>query len=435
MSKNRVIAMRSGKALTVNVNGQSYYANFETKEESVEAYKEVMSGDKSNEDIERVKKFMSPSYRCDVDLNGILQKDRMGNYYLGNTQFPLPGLLLERFKEHLEDGITVKPLANFWRLLMLNPNEHVKKDLFRFMEHFRMPITDNGYFIGYKSVAFKGEKDRSLGIFISQQYVNKKAAGRSVEDCFVVESSEQGYYQLMTEKEIEEHNDQLVGLNYDHYVERTIREYLQEKFPSEFVLLGDHRGKQEDFFVAKGNLVPKEEDLKDLILSELAPTIHGNLGDMFHNLSSMFDYESPVFTDWHTQKSTIELGQPVSMDMKDVDKDPNSSCSTGLHIGTPEYTSSFGHGERQYILACLVNPMNVGAVPYDYDCQKMRVSEYLPYAICEMEDGQLKELETNYFEEDYINFEKEILETKLEAVDLDEEQELLIRERLVILES
>lgn len=43
----------------------------------------------------------------------------------------------------------------------------------------------------------------------------------------------------------------------------------------------------------------------------------------------------------------------------------------------------------------------------------MRCCEYLPYSICEFEDGVMKEIDTKYFEEDYINYEVKELEALL----------------------
>ena len=35
---------------------------------------------------------------------------------------------------------------------MLNPADHVKRDLYNFMDQYEFSITDSGYFIAYKSV-------------------------------------------------------------------------------------------------------------------------------------------------------------------------------------------------------------------------------------------------------------------------------------------
>ncbi|MDC6350722.1 hypothetical protein PP178_04095 [Zeaxanthinibacter sp. PT1] len=435
---NRIIAMRSGRELTVNINGKSFFLYFEEDEKSIEAYKKVLEfkQNPTDESVEKLQKFVSPSYRMNFDLNGVLQRNRRGEYFMGNTEYPLPQLILDRFKEHLEHDLPLEPLRNFWTLLMLNDNDQVKSDLFKFMENFKMPITDNGYFIAYKSVAFKGEKDKDLGIFVSQQYVTHKAAGIEISDKNVVKLRENSF-QIMDSKELEEYTENAIDVAYDDYVVDHIKEWIQENYPKEYILMEDNRGKQEDFYHAAGCTIPSKEILAERILQSEYPDFEvlGSLEDMFKGISDLFDYESPVFTDWHTRSAHIELGKPVSMPMEEVDRDPNRTCSSGLHVGAPGYVSTFGgYGMKTYILACLVNPMNVGAVPYDYNGQKMRVSEYLPYAVCEFQEGKIMELDTEYFEDDYINFEKELLETKLEELQDEEENEeamSLIKNRLV----
>jgi hypothetical protein len=56
-----------------------------------------------------------------------------------------------------------------------------------------------------------------------------------------------------------------------------------------------------------------------------------------------------------------------------VDDDANSACSFGLHVGTWDYASTFGHGAT---LTVRVDPANVVSVPHDCNTQKIRTCEY-----------------------------------------------------------
>jgi hypothetical protein len=53
-----------------------------------------------------------------------------------------------------------------------------------------------------------------------------------------------------------------------------------------------------------------------------------------------------------------------------VDDDPESTCSTGLHVCSFEYLRSFG-GQRTML--CQVDPADVVSVPIDYQNTKVRV--------------------------------------------------------------
>jgi len=436
--KNTVIATRSANQVHTIINGTSMYVTLEDKEKAVELYKEILQRKDSgtDEDMDHLLKLLSPQYKLDVDLKGTLKRDRIGNYYLGGYSRALPGKLLEVFRENIEDELPIENLVNFWKLLMLNPDEHVKDSLFMFMDRFKMPITDNGYFIAYKSVAWKGEDSRQLGVFVSQKYVEKKASGRNIEDLYVVERN--GDFRLNTIEELSETLDAIMDELKDATLTENAEIYLNDNYKLEWKLasraLTTHEDIQE-FALSKGWDMPTDLQIAKKIVQESDVENHGLLTDLFKNITSMFDFDTPTFTDWHTKNSTICLGEPVTMPREETDNNPNNTCSSGLHVGAPGYVSGFGYGEKNYIIACLVNPMNVVAIPHDYNFEKMRCCEYLPYAVCEFEDGNIKELNTNYFEEDYINYEVEILKDKISEIDdsTDEgkEQKSIMSQRLV----
>ena len=67
------------------------------------------------------------------------------------------------------------------------------------------------------------------------------------------------------------------------------------------------------------------------------------------------------------------LGATVSMPRESVAHDPGQACSTGLHVGTPEYARGYAQGA---LLKVVVNPRDVVSVPTDAGGEKVRVSEY-----------------------------------------------------------
>ena len=176
-------------------------------------------------------------------------------------------------------------------------------------------------------------------------------------------------------------------------------------------------------------------------------TYEGVLEELYTSIIAGMNYDTPTFTDWHTRRSTIVLGQAVSMERESCDNNPSNTCSSGLHVGAPGYVSGFGgRNNSNYILACLVSPMNVVAVPYDYDFEKMRTCEYLPYAICKLnDDNSIREVDTRYFEDDYTAIEEKTLNEMLKeyegldnitgmdiSVDELQERKLLLKDRLVM---
>lgn len=67
------------------------------------------------------------------------------------------------------------------------------------------------------------------------------------------------------------------------------------------------------------------------------------------------------------------VGNVVEMARSDVQHDPSEGCSVGLHVGTWDYASRFGHGST---LKVEVNPRDVVSVPTDCSWAKMRVCRY-----------------------------------------------------------
>lgn len=65
-------------------------------------------------------------------------------------------------------------------------------------------------------------------------------------------------------------------------------------------------------------------------------------------------------------------GSVVSIPRSEVDPERDSACSTGLHIGTRSYATSYGNK----LIIVKVNPRDVVMVPRDSGGQKMRVCRY-----------------------------------------------------------
>jgi hypothetical protein len=67
-------------------------------------------------------------------------------------------------------------------------------------------------------------------------------------------------------------------------------------------------------------------------------------------------------------------GDVVTMPRSEVEHNPSSGCSRGLHVGTWNYASDFAQGE---VLEVVVNPRDVVSVPHDCNAQKLRTCRYV----------------------------------------------------------
>ena len=74
------------------------------------------------------------------------------------------GSISKRILEFMSKGLPFEPLVNFLNNLMENPSMQSQKELYDFLEHEHLPITEDGHFLAYKAV--RGDfKDKYRGVF------------------------------------------------------------------------------------------------------------------------------------------------------------------------------------------------------------------------------------------------------------------------------
>ena len=95
--------------------------------------------------------------------------------------------------------------------------------------------------------------------------------------------------------------------------------------------------------------------------------------------------EENVFTDHHSHKFRIKVGEMVTMDRNKCDTVQENTCSTGLHIGGKGWLKRNYYGDTG--LACLVNPADVVAVPPLDNYGKLRTCAYLPMEIIHYDEN------------------------------------------------
>ena len=81
------------------------------------------------------------------------------------------------------------------------------------------------------------------------------------------------------------------------------------------------------------------------------------------------------FKDMYTGMFDNSPGTIVKINRFEVDEDPNTTCSHGLHVAAKSYIPHYGGG-RGKVIACKINPADVVAIPTDYKNAKMRCAGY-----------------------------------------------------------
>jgi hypothetical protein len=85
------------------------------------------------------------------------------------------GSISKRILEFMSKGLPFQPLVNFLNNLMENPSMQSQKELYDFLEHEHLPITEDGHFLAYKAVRsdfkdkYRGVFDNSVGQIVKMQ--------------------------------------------------------------------------------------------------------------------------------------------------------------------------------------------------------------------------------------------------------------------------
>lgn len=381
---HNILFFKNDDRVTVYLNGEHRQIVPESDDElqTIIGLVKAAKQDPTDENIKELREFISPSARF-LDIDGI-EKTRTGTYYIQGTNAVVPKQLSSKIKEYSDLGIDPTPLFNFAKLLAVNPVDNVRNDLFKFAEKYAFPITDNGLFVAYKSVLVKASFDISAAKKISNMYLAVVGRRENPEDYCV----------------LSHRSTKALDIELNEYKEEAIKDFAEFVY-DEVVDVDEYIGTSQEEIIAE-------------IHTEIGVT---TLKESFKNmLAYSEDHKTSLFTDVYSETMSIKLGEPVRIDEEKVDRDPNSACSTGLHVGSPEYVKWYGgHDEKTVRIACLVNPANVRAVPHDESFRKMRVAEYFPFAIVELGDsGDPEPIESGFFESDYFDHINDNLDQMLE---------------------
>lgn len=354
-------AIKVGNVVNISIDGKLHKKNCGTPKEADELFRLVLTAKEnpSEANLKAIRLYLNERTRIAL-MAGLEADNESGEVFLAGFSTPIPDDLVAVIKEYHENGYPLDAIVNFWKLLMINPDKRVRTDLFDFIRTHDFVLTDTGYMVVYKAVAYKQKQKNDLAEFVTNQYLFVRKEWKCSPNKYMVYKNCAGDY----------------GIS-------------------------------------------KTETVENWNLEEKEVEILGNLGGMFRNLDNLIEGNDTVYTDKHTKKMSIRLGVPATKERKECDADYRNECSNGLHVGATKYVETFGDSSDA-VLVCLVNPANVVAVP-EHDHSKMRVCEYFPIALATYDGKKIDIIEQSYFESDYKTYEEVELQKLIAKVQANEQ--------------
>lgn len=142
----RMIRLDDKAFITVVFNGESFTIRKADSEENFGLALEHFK----NEDWDSLYAVMNPVRSAVENMNyGDISITPMGVSYRGR---PINNTVTERIISFSKHGLPIEPIALFLDKLMKNPSKRAVEELYTFLEHKNLPITENGNFLAYKAV-------------------------------------------------------------------------------------------------------------------------------------------------------------------------------------------------------------------------------------------------------------------------------------------
>lgn len=315
-----------------------------------------------------IKKFLFPdiyekykkrlAIRDYIKISKILTIQNDSIYWKDVSKFSLPVEFVMKIieAEQSHDEDKLKAYKNFWALLSLNPDDRCRKGLFKFLIKDGFIISEYGLFIAYKNV--------------------ERLLDENKNDYKLVKFVKEKYEQVKKNK----------------------------KSPKRYVVY------EKD----------KEYHTKTVDYSEAEKDPYC-LDRLYQDLKGELPVEE-IFTDIYSHSFKIKIGEYVTMPKEKCDSNPNHGCSYGLHVSSDRWLNQnkYGYGKENVIgLVCLVNPVDVIAVPEDIG--KLRTCKYLPITTVSYDKNKniIPYTKKDGFKTEYI---KKALTDIIETDNLDEEK-------------
>jgi len=186
-------AIKVGNVVNISIDGKLHKKNCGNPKEADELFRLVLTAKEnpSEANLKAIRLYLNERTRIAL-MAGLEADNESGEVFLAGFSTPIPDDLVQVIKEYHENGYPLDAIVNFWKLLMINPDKRVRTDLFDFIRTHDFVLTDTGYMVVYKAVAYKQKQENDLAEFVTNQYLFVRKEWKCSPNKYMVYKNEDG---------------------------------------------------------------------------------------------------------------------------------------------------------------------------------------------------------------------------------------------------
>ena len=156
--ENRIAYISTPETITIVLDGQHRTIQIKSKHhrnEVVSALERFKKSPQTTFDKDALEVYLAPIKRAVLASDNRFELSANGKVlYLVGSKVPIPSQLGNHIMDFLENKLPVDALVKFWESCLKNPHYVAIQELFNFLDENRLPITEDGGFLGYKKLNF-----------------------------------------------------------------------------------------------------------------------------------------------------------------------------------------------------------------------------------------------------------------------------------------
>ena len=146
----------------------------------IDAKQYSITSDHDNFDIiiDKIKKLETDDILKLISIKEMIKGITFGNIIVGDddklyyNNIEIHNVLTDKIISMYKNNFHIQPMINFLENILMNPEQSSIDELYKFLEHGNLPITDDGCFLAYKKVnedftdCYTGTYDNSIGTIV-----------------------------------------------------------------------------------------------------------------------------------------------------------------------------------------------------------------------------------------------------------------------------